>query len=70
LIQDSFLERLDKLKQWFPIIMEDKDPDEVMPARNGIRNGHRFWKKFTQTCFKALEEHFDIPATPIMKYWI
>jgi len=40
----KFSEDQDKLKQWFPIIMEDRDPDEVMAAnQNGIGNGHRFW---------------------------
>lgn len=56
------LERLDKLKQRFPLIMEDRDPDEVMAAtRMELGTGIDFGT-LTETYFKILEEHFDTPT--------
>ena len=66
----KFSEDQDKLKQWFPIIMEDRDPDEVMAATRMELGTGIDYGTLTQTYFKVLKEHFDTPVKPIMKYWI
>ncbi|RKS53852.1 malate dehydrogenase (quinone) [Gillisia mitskevichiae] len=59
----KFSEDQEKLKQWFPLIMQNRDPSEVMAAtRMELGTGLDF-ETLTKTYFKILEEHFDTPVT-------
>ncbi|MCB7480921.1 malate dehydrogenase (quinone) [Christiangramia sediminis] len=58
----KFSEEHSKLKEWFPLIMENRDPDEVMAAtRMELGTGVNFGS-LTRQYFEILEEQFDVPV--------
>ena len=58
----KFSEDKDKLQQWFPLIMKDRNPDEVMAATRMELGTEMDFGTLTETYFKILDEHFDTPV--------
>lgn len=58
----KYSEDPDKLKEWFPLIMEDRTPDEKMAAtRMELGTGVNFGS-LTEQYFHILENEFDVPV--------
>ena len=58
----KFTDEHNKLKDWFPLIMKDRTPDEVMAAtRMELGTGVNFGS-LTNQYFKILEEQFEVPV--------
>jgi len=58
----KYSEEVGTLKQWFPLIIENRDPNEVMAAtRMELGTGVDFGN-LTETYYRILEQHFDTPV--------
>ena len=58
----KFSDKHEKLKEWFPLIMENRSADEVMAAtRMELGTGVNFGS-LTEQYFKILEEQFEVPV--------
>lgn len=58
----KYSENFTTLKQWFPLIMDNRDPNEVMAAtRMELGTGVDFGN-LTETYYRILEHHFDTPV--------
>ncbi len=58
----KYSEDHERLKQWFPLIMRNRKPDEKMAAtRMELGTGVNF-ESLTEQYLKVLEDHFDVPV--------
>ena len=58
----KFSQQHSKLREWFPLIMKDRSPDEKMAAtRMDLGTGVNFGSLTTEY-FRILEEEFDVPV--------
>ncbi len=58
----DFTRDFSKMKSWFPLIMENREEDEVMAASRIDRGTELNYGALTKALFKILEEKFDTPV--------
>jgi malate dehydrogenase (quinone) len=55
----EFTKEIDKMKEWFPLMMTDRTPDEVMAANRIERGTEVNFGKLTRILFSILEKEYD-----------
>lgn len=58
----EFTESIEKMREWFPLIMHDRKEDEVMAASRIDRGAEMNFGSLTEQLFKILEEEYDTPV--------
>ena len=58
----EFTESLDKMKEWFPLIAENRGDDEVMAATRIERGAEMNFGSLTEKLFHILETKFNTPV--------
>ena len=58
----EFTESIEKMKTWFPLIMEDRTADEVMAASRIPRGTEVNYGSLTEQLFKILETEYNTPV--------
>ncbi|MEQ8905295.1 malate dehydrogenase (quinone) [Ekhidna sp.] len=58
----EFTRDIDKMKEWFPLMMNGRSKDEVMAASRIERGTEMNFGSLTKTLFKILEEQFSTPV--------
>ncbi len=55
----EFTKEIDKMKEWFPLMMTDRMPDEIMAANRIARGTEVNYGELTRLLFGILETHYD-----------
>lgn len=58
----EYTDSIEKMKAWFPLIMQDRTNDEIMAASRIDRGAEMNFGALTQQLFKILEEEYDTPV--------
>lgn len=58
----DFTRDVEKMREWFPLIMQDRKEDEVMAASRIDRGTEVNYGTLTKKLFKTLAEEFDTPV--------
>ena len=58
----EFTRDFDKMREWFPLIMQDRKEEEVLAASRIDRGTEVNYGKLTEELFRILEEKFDTPV--------
>lgn len=58
----AFTNDQQKMREWFPLIMGNRKPDEIMAASRIERGTELNYGALTKTLFQILEEQFDTPV--------
>lgn len=58
----EFTRSVDKMKEWFPLIMREREEDEVMAASRIDRGTEVNYGVLTENLFSILEKEFDTPV--------
>ncbi|WP_299679104.1 malate dehydrogenase (quinone) [uncultured Dokdonia sp.] len=58
----AFTRDLDKMKEWFPLITENRDPNEIMAASRIDRGTEVNYGSLTEQLFHILETEFNTPV--------
>lgn len=58
----EFTESIEKMKEWFPLIMKDRTEDEVMAASRIPRGTEVNYGALTEQLFKILETEYNTPV--------
>ncbi|GER58056.1 putative malate:quinone oxidoreductase [Patiriisocius marinus] len=58
----EFTDEIDKMREWFPLIMEDRTEDDVMAASRMDRGCEMNYGALTEQLFAILENDFDTPV--------
>ncbi len=58
----DFTRDIEKMREWFPLIMNNREEDEVMAASRIDRGTELNYGELTKELFRILEEEFDTPV--------
>ncbi len=58
----EFTKEINKMKEWFPLIVNDRNDDEVMAASKINRGTEVNYGVLTEKLFKVLKDEFDTPV--------
>ncbi len=58
----EFTDSIEKMKEWFPLIMQDRSEDEVMAASRIPRGTEVNYGSLTEQLFKILETEYNTPV--------
>ena len=59
----EFSKSIDKMKEWFPLIMEDRDEDDIMAGSRIERGAEMNFGALTKKLFQILETEFDVTVS-------